>query len=107
MSEMVIHTILAATWTRYERWRIELALQEAPKRVCWLSPAQYSYLVSAFKHTKDGYSDKRCTVVGEFDDKGRYLRCKALRRPPTTGHTTPLVDDTQAKNIDHELLDDN
>jgi hypothetical protein len=106
MAEKTLHTIAAATWTRYNKWRVEMEIVGEPKRVCWLSPAQYDFLVSAFEHTKNGYSDARTTVIGEFsdDDKGYYIRCKAVRQPPKPRHFTPLVEESE---VDHALLDQN
>lgn len=101
--ELTIHTIAAATWTRYDKWRVELELIGKPKQVCWLTPAQYDYLTSAFSHTKNGYSDSRCTVIGEFSDDGKYyIRCKAVAAPPKPKHFTPLVGDEE---VCDELLD--
>lgn len=102
--DKVIHCVAASTWTRYGKWRVELEIVGEPKRVAWLSSAQYDFLSSAFVHTKSGYSDARCTVVGEFTDEGRYLRCWA-RVPisiPKARHVTPLVEDCE---IDDELRD--
>lgn len=101
-TEHVIHTIAAATWTRYEKWRVELEIVGQPKRVCWLTVAQHDYLASAFGHTRNGYSDGVCTVIGEFSEDGYYLRCKAVAVPPPPRHFTPL---TQPAEVDDELLD--
>lgn len=100
--DKIIHTIAAATWTRYGKWRVEIEIVGEPKRVCWLTAAQYDYLQSAFSHTRSGYSDSRCQVIGEFSDDDRYLRCKAVAVPPKPRHFTPLV---QPAEIDHELRD--
>lgn len=90
--EIVIHTVAEATWTKYAKWRVELELVGHPKRVCWLSDAQYQFLMSAFKHTKNGYSDAKATITGIFDDeKGYYQRCKAVKTPRKATHVTPLV----------------
>lgn len=102
--ELVIHTISSSTWTRYSKWRVELEIVGEQKRICWLTPAQYDYLTSAFSHTKNGYSDSRCTVIGEFGEDGRYLRCKAVAMPPKPKHFTPLV---SASEVYHDLLDHN
>ncbi len=100
-----IHCISATTWTRYGKWRVEMEIVGEQKRVCWMTAAQYEYLSSAFEHTKNGYSDTRCTVIGEFTDDGHYVRCKALANPPKPKHFTPLIEnDTQ---VDHDLRDDN
>lgn len=101
--EQTIHTVSAATWTHYDKWRVELELVGKPKQVCWLTPAQYDYLTSAFGHTKNGYSDSRCTVIGEFSEDGKYyLRCKAVAAPPKPKHFTPLVGNEE---VCDELLD--
>jgi hypothetical protein len=102
--EKTIHTIAAATWTRFNKWRVELEIAGESKRVCWLSAAQYDFLSSAFEHTKNGYSDKHVAVIGEFsdDEKGYYIRCKAVAVPPARKHFTPLV---QEEEIDNTLLD--
>lgn len=102
MAEKTLHTITAATWTRYGKWRVELEIVGETKRVCWLSSAQYDFLASAFEHTRNGYSDARVAVIGEFSDEGRYLRCKAVALPPKPRHHTPLV---QSGEVAHELLD--
>ncbi|MFV3077502.1 hypothetical protein [Niveispirillum fermenti] len=102
--DIVIHTVAAATWTKYGKWRVELELANQPKRTCWLTAAQYEFLASAFKHTKRGYSDKRCVVIGEFSDEGRYIRCRAIHKPPQPKHTTPLVEEFDAAPdlLDHD-----
>lgn len=102
MAEAIIHTIAAATWTRYDKWRVEMEIIGQPKRVCWLTATQWDYLESAFSHTKNGYSDSRCTVIGEFSEDDRYLRCKAVANPPKPKHFTPLV---TVEEINHDLLD--
>lgn len=102
MADKVLHTIAAATWTRYDKWRVELEIVGEPKQVCWLTATQYDYLSSAFGHTRNGYSDGRCQVIGEFSDEGRYLRCKAVAVAPAPKHFTPLV---QPAEVDHDLLD--
>lgn len=104
--DKIIHHMAAATWTRYGKWRVELEIVGEPKRIAWLSAAQYDFLSSAFEHTKNGYSDSRCTVVGQFSDDGRYQRCWARVpfSPPKPEHATPLV---QRCEIDDEILDHN
>ncbi|MHB8292110.1 MAG: hypothetical protein ACYDEG_06565 [bacterium] len=102
--EKIIHTIAVATWTKYNKWRVELEFHDEPKAVCWLTTAQFDYLQSAFAHTKNGYSDSRCTVVAEFSEKGYYIRCKALRQPPKAKYFTPLID-SNFNAVNSELLD--
>ena len=106
MTEKTIHTIAAATWTKYGKYRVELEIHGEQKQVYWMTPTQYEYLQSAFSHTKNGYSDSRCTVIGTFDDdKGYYIRCKAMPTEPMQqgNHYTPL---TQEHNLDSEARDD-
>lgn len=105
-TEKELHTVAAATWTRYDKWRVELEIAGEPKRVCWLSPAQYDYLTSAFEHTKNGYSDKTCTVYGYFDEKGYYVKCKAVLHPPKQRHFTPPVSE-HSEVVQDELRDAN
>lgn len=100
--EKTVHTIVDATWTRYGKWRVELEIVGEAKSVHWLTPAQYDFLASAFSHTRSGYSDKRCRVVGLFSSEGRYVRCKAVAVPPRPRHFTPLVEEGTA---DASLLD--
>lgn len=105
-SQKTLHTIAAATWTRYDKWRVELEIVGEPKRVCWLTATQYDYLQSAFEHTKNGYSDSRCTVIGEFTDDGHYLRCQALAAmtpASTPKHHTPLIE--TGNEVAHEFRD--
>lgn len=102
LTEKTIHTVAAATWTRFEKWRVELEIVGESKSVHWLTAAQYDYLTSAFGHTRSGYSDRHRKVVGQFDDKGRYVRCKAVAVPPKPCHFTPLIEET---SVDASLLD--
>lgn len=103
--EAIIHTVASAKWTRFGKWRVELELVGEPKRVCWLTPAQYDYLRSAFGHTKNGYSDSLCNVIGEFTTDGHYQRCKAVLVPPKPKHFTPLINPIES--ITDDLLDQN
>ena len=91
MIEHAIHTVAAAAWTRFNKWRVEMEIIGETKRVFWLSAAQYDFLTSAFEHTPKGYSNNHVVVIGEFDEQGHYVRCRAVALPPPRRHYTPLT----------------
>lgn len=71
--EGVIHTIRESTWTRYNKYRVVLAIRDDVDRVCWMSEKQMAQLETAFGENM--YSNKHRLVVGVFEDN-RYCYCK-------------------------------
>lgn len=74
--EVIIHTILDSTWTRYGKYRVELSFLESEKRVYWLTEKQMLQLQQCMDWTPKGYSCKKACVTAVFDDKGHYRYAK-------------------------------
>lgn len=66
---------------KYDKYRVELAFTDEPKKTVWLTHRQFANLIYCFDMTRKGYSDKHVSVIGVWNENGYYAYTKVLKHP--------------------------
>lgn len=80
--EKTIFGIISHRYIRkYDKYRVELAFINEPKKTVWLTHNQFANMTFCFDMTRKGYSDKHVSVIGVWNDKGYYAYTKVIKHP--------------------------
>ena len=98
MTERVIATILSARFVgKAGKYIVRLAFPDEKAEDVWMTARQASALEALLEQTPKGWSTRRRTVIGVWDDRGFYAYSRLVRDDsphfPPDYNLTDLEDD--------------
>lgn len=80
MIERIITNIIKSNYIpKYNKYRVEVGIDDEPKKILWLSIKQLELLEYHFESTPKGHSTKNVQVIGVWRENGFYAFSKIYK----------------------------